>query len=263
MNGDDLTIIVPLWKRTTNMARLVESIDATVPEAEIIWVVSADDDAARVGAFGWSTPPGAEWERSRVLIVDTPGGCSGDYARKINAGYRASTRPVLFTGADDIVFTDGWYDAARDLLDLPQEATQVLAKGATLTGPFNMLSSHVGVVGTNDGCNGRTFNPADPFFPHSTHSLVARWYADQGASWDGPNVIYHEGYEHEYCDDELVQTAIMRGSYAHALDSHVTHLHPNAGAAPDDETYQRGRSRTRMSHVKYRHRQRLWGGQRR
>ena len=122
-----------------------------------------------------------------------------------------------------------------------------------------MLVSHIGVVGTNDKCNARTYDPQTPGYPHATHSLVARWYADQGASWDGPNIIYHEGYEHEYCDDELVQTALVRGSYAHALDSVVAHMHPNIGAAPDDETYQRGRSRTRMSRVLYRHRARLWG----
>lgn len=252
-NGADLTVLVPLWRRTINITRVYDSAVAATPDVQVLFVASELDypvvDALLDGRYEHVSMPG-------------PGGGPGDYARKINHGYRASDRPCLFTGADDIVFDLGWYDAARALLDVPEPAVQVLGGGATITGPFNMLTSHVGVVGTNDQCNARTFVPDLPEYPHSTHSLIGRWYADQGASWDGPNVIYHEGYEHEYCDDELVATARLRGSYAHALDSIVRHLHPNTALAPDDETYQRGRSRTRYSRRTFLARQRLWGGQR-
>ena len=252
-SGHDLVVVVPLWRRAVHIERVYESALAATPLARLLFVVSLQDRAVRdaLDAAGYEH-----------LVVDGAGGGTGDYAKKINAGYRESAEPVIFTGADDIVFTAGWYDSARPLLDLPERATQMLDSGATITGAFNMLSSHVGVVGTNDECNPRTFNTESPSYPHSTHSLVARWYADQGASWDGPNIIYHEGYEHDYCDDELVQTARLRGSYAHALDAHVPHLHLNSGLAPDDETYQRGRSRVRMSRRKFMARQHLWGGTR-
>ena len=32
----------------------------------------------------------------------------GDYAAKINEGYRRSTEPLIFLGAIDIRFTPGW-----------------------------------------------------------------------------------------------------------------------------------------------------------
>jgi hypothetical protein len=187
--GDDLAIVVPLWRRTENLDRLLESVWATVPDAEVVCVVSPDD--APVLAWcnephdsirGWVHPILAQW----------PGGSPGDYSRKINTGYRASfLRPFIFTGADDIEFQPGWYEAARAEVD-PRRWDD---------GPS------IGVVGTVDDCNPRTFDGS-----HSTHSLVARWYADLGGCVDQAGVIYHEGYAHEYCDDELVQTAKYRDS---------------------------------------------------
>lgn len=252
MYGDDLTIIVPLWRRTANLSRLQASIRRTVVEAETIYVVSADDAAcARL-----TTADNPEWDgdgtgEERVLTVDWPGGSRGDYARKINAGYRASTRPFIFTAADDIEFTTGWYEAARALI----------TEGETLVddeGTEFYWQSGIGVVGTNDDANRRTFVPEESGYPSSTHSLVARWYADSGGCVDQDHVIYHEGYWHEYCDDELVQTAIARGVYAHALDAVVRHLHPIAGRADDDETYRHGRSGTAESRALFRVRRRMW-----
>lgn len=267
-DGSDLTIVVPLWKRTSNLARLLASVDATVPAADVLLVVSADDDLDGMGGFisgVHELDPGGviymttPWGDARVLPVDWPGGMPGDYCRKINAGYLASDRPVIFTGADDIVFTDGWYAAARPLLDIAEESMQVLSGGATLEGPFNLMRENVvGVVGTNDACNPRTFNPLDAGYPHSTHSLVARWYADLGGTLDASNLIYHPGYPHEYCDDELCQVAQHRSMYAHAQDAVVEHHHPMASRAGDDATYQRGRARSREARALFMQRRRRW-----
>ena len=49
-----------------------------------------------------------------------------------------------------------------------------------------------------------------------------------------------EAYAHWYCDDEIIFTGIERGAYAYAEDSHVKHLHPMVGLAPDDATYRKG-----------------------
>ena len=35
----------------------------------------------------------------------------GDYARKINIGYSITKEPVLFMGATDLVFHEGWLEA--------------------------------------------------------------------------------------------------------------------------------------------------------
>jgi glycosyltransferase involved in cell wall biosynthesis len=218
---DDVAVLVPVWKRTQHLARVHDSALSTCSTASVVFVASTDDepmlDALRDLGYDYRT-------------LDLPGGCPGDYARKINVGYRLTSAPHLFTGADDLVFREGWYEAAS----------------AHLHGP-------IGVVGTNDLCNPRVIEGI-----HSTHSLVARWYADAGACVDADHVIYAECYHHEYCDDEMINTAKMRGAYAHAHDSIVEHVHMLRDDALDDEVYQHGRRWSRLSRRTYMRRRRLW-----
>jgi hypothetical protein len=74
---------------------------------------------------------------------------------------------------------------------------------------------------------------------HATHSLVHADYRECG-TLDEPWKLLHEGYWHNFVDDELVGTAMLRGTFAMAGDAHVEHLHPNWRKAADDETYRRG-----------------------
>jgi hypothetical protein len=224
LSGEDLSVIIPLWLRTKHVERVSESARAATPLANVVFVVSADDERAL-----------AATERRDRVIVPWSGGGLGDYARKINAGYEATTEPYLFTGADDLHFHPGWYDAARRWIS-----------------PAKSLGS-IGVVGTVDDCNGRTMNG-----DHSTHSLVARWYADCCAVIDRPGAIYAECYAHEYCDDELVGYAKSQGAYAHAFDAHVEHLHWLVAKSPDDEVYRRGRGFSRASRRTFIERRRRW-----
>jgi hypothetical protein len=228
--GADLTILVPLWHRTTNIERVAASALGATRDAEVLFIASAADPELPTLLARVARALLASDGRVNLLTVPGPGGGRGDYATKINAGYRATARPIMFTGADDIVFRMDWYDEARPLLEQP-----------------------IGVVGTVDLTNGRTARAE-----HSTHSLVARWYADTGACVDEDHVVYHAGYFHEYCDDELVRTAMSRGAYAHS-SAIVEHLHPWGKKAPDDFTYQRGRSRSTDSRRLYRARRQLWG----
>lgn len=162
------------------------------------------------------------------LIV--PGPNPGDYARKINAGYRATTEPLMFLGADDLRFHPGWFDAA-----------------AAELGPG------VGVVGTNDLGSERVMAAQ-----HSTHSLVTRDYVDRFGTIDEPGRVLCEEYPHEFVDDELVATAKHRGAWAFAADSHVEHLHPNWGKAPMDKLYAQQRRRMRAGRQIFERRSRLW-----
>jgi hypothetical protein len=230
--GTDLTIVVPIYRRTRNLPRMMESAWRTTPDAEVMLVVCENDLEARLWIDGRLWRDACDFPVDvRVLTVPWPAGSPGDYAKKINAGYAHSDRPLLFTGADDIVFQPGWYEAALGV----------------------MQGGAIGVVGTVDDLNGRTIDGT-----HSTHSLIARWYADQGGTIDQDHVIYHEGYVHEYCDDELVQTAMTRSAYAHAFGAHVTHIHMLGDPALDDEVYRHGRSATPRSRRLYRLRRRLW-----
>jgi hypothetical protein len=148
---------------------------------------------------------------------------------KINAGVRATRAPLLMFGADDLAFHPGWLPAAQRL-----------------------MSPTVGVVGTQDLCNPRVIRGE-----HATHCLVARWYTRLG-SIDNPRQVLHEGYVHEFVDDEFVATARHRGAFAFAHDSIVEHLHPDAGKAPMDDLYAARRPRMRAGRDVFRHRQHLW-----
>jgi hypothetical protein len=93
---------------------------------------------------------------------------------------------------------------------------------------------------------------------HSTHSLVTREYVDKFGTIDEPGVVLHEGYHHEFVDDEFVQTAMFRGMWAFAEDSHVEHLHPNWNKAPSDRLYRMQRRRMRLGKRVYAERKHLW-----
>lgn len=154
---------------------------------------------------------------------------AGNYAHKINMGVRVTDEALIFLAADDLNFHHGWLEAAK-------------AK----------LGPGIGVVGTNDLCNRRTINGT-----HSTHSLVTREYVGRGTI-DDPGKLLHEGYRHEYVDDEFVATAKKRRAWAHARDSIIEHLHPDAGKAPMDALYRGRPARMRQGYRLFRRRRRLW-----
>jgi hypothetical protein len=220
-----LVILVPILSRAHRVAPLVANIEATTPDARILFCCTPGDDEVIREV--------ERWVGTYLLVPRSPDG-RHDYPRKINAGYRATTEPWIFTGADDIVFDPGWLDAARVI----------------------SAQDDYGVIGTNDGGNPRVLAGV-----HSTHSLVARWYADGGCSPDRSFQIYHEGYWHEGCDDELVAVARARGAYAHAHEALVTHLHPDWGTMPTDGLYERDRgARMRAGRRLFAARRKLWGG---
>lgn len=155
----------------------------------------------------------------------------GDYARKVNLGYQRSTEPYIFTGADDLNFHPGWDTAS-----------------------LSKMVDGIGVVGTNDLGNPKVLKGE-----HSTHSLVARWYADQHGTIDRSGLIYHPGYPHEFVDDEFCETARYRNMWAFAEDSIVEHLHPHWGKGSSDALYAQAPRRLSQGRRIYRSRQHLWG----
>lgn len=154
---------------------------------------------------------------------------AGNYARKINEGVRRTTEPLLFLGADDLAFHPRWLEHAK-----------------------RRIKGSVHVVGTNDLCNRRVMRGE-----HSTHSLVTRAYTHHGTI-DDPSRLLHEGYPHEYVDDEFVGTARRRNAFASAADSIVEHLHPQVGKAPMDDLYAAQVQRMRRGKRLYMERRPLW-----
>lgn len=213
----DCVVVVPMLGRPHRVTPLVQSIRDT-SDARILFAVSPDDrDVHRA----------VDAEACELIVIDGPH--PGDYARKINTGYRYTTEPYLFCGADDLLFHRGWFEAAVAL-----------------------MSDTVGVVGTND-----LGSPRVMAGDHATHSLIARWYCDLGTI-DQPATVMHEGYPHEFVDDELVETAKHRGAWAFAHDSYVEHLHPGWGKAPPDRMYLQQRRRMAKGRPIYERRRHLW-----
>lgn len=136
------------------------------------------------------------------------------FAEKVNAAYSCGSSEWLLLVGDDVRFTPGWLDACLAAAD---------------------GTGHV--IGTNEPTSRRVRSGL-----HSCHPMIRRSYVDTvGASWDGPGVVCHEGYGHQFVDDEIVLAAKQRGVWRFAADAVLEHLHPVHGFGEDDDTYRRGR----------------------
>jgi hypothetical protein len=217
----DLVVLVPMLGRPHTVGPLLASLAATVPGVRVVFLTSPGDVEVceAVDAAG----------RERIEVPRLP---VGDYARKTNVGYRETTEPLIFTGACDLRFHHGWYQAA-----------------------CSRLTPGIGVVGTND-----LGNPLVISGRHATHFLVTRAYADGHGTIDGPGAVMAEVYPHEFVDNELIGTARYRGAYAMALDSLVEHLHPHWGKAPTDAVYDAQPQRMRAGRPIYDARRPRWRG---
>lgn len=214
----NVAVLVPVLRRPHRVRPLLASLGRATPRGRwTAYFICDPDDDEEMAAVAAERP-------RRPMCV-----CRGNYAQKINHAARLTQEPLIFLGADDLHFHPGWLQAAAAL-----------------------LSDTIGVVGTNDLANRRVIDGE-----HSTHSLVARWYANLGTI-DEPGKLLHEGYPHEFVDDEFVATAKHRGAYAHAHDSLVEHLHPMVGKAPMDDLYAAQHQRMRVGRRIYRRRRSMW-----
>ncbi len=212
-----VAVLVPMLGRPQTVGPLRESLAASTDQAHLVWIVTDTDTAVRDAVAG-----------DTAVVV--PQHKRGDYARKMNAGYRATTEPWLFLGACDIRFHPGWWEAC-------------------------MAKAKAGykVIGTNDLGNRGT---ADGRL--STHTLVQRTYVDRHGTIDKPGQLLHEGYWHEFVDNELIATAKHRGVYGHARQAHVEHLHWLWGKRDRDDLDADYEQRMAQGERLWMKRRRLW-----
>lgn len=218
-----IDILIPVLNRPHRAVPLAENIhEATVNEHRIYFLCSADDDDQIVES------------RKAGLVIHTKRAAGpGDYAMKINLGYRETKFPWIFLGADDLCFCPGW--------DVHALATAE-ATGAS-------------VIGTDD-----LGNPTVQRGDHATHLLVRRSYVDErGASWDGPGVVYHEGYDHQFVDSEVVHLAKKRGVWAFSRSSKVEHMHTFWGKSERDATYDKALAKSHEDNRLWAQRRRQYG----
>lgn len=227
MTDADTVVLVPMLGRAHRVAPVAASIRATTRGARILFLCTPGDTAVLDAICDLAAPNPDAPDLALRLVPKLP---FGDYARKINAGYRHTTEPLIFTGACDLEFWPGWLDAARTALD-----------------------PGIGVVGTNDLGNPRVLAGT-----HATHFLITRAYIDRFGTIDIPGQVMHEGYPHEFVDDELVGTALMRGAFRYCPASVVEHLHPDWNKAPMDALYAQQATRMRLGRRIYASRRRRW-----
>lgn len=219
----DLSILIPVLRRPQNIHPLVESImGSTGIPFNLLFIVSPGDHQEI-----------AELDNQKLayLIMGNTYENKGDYARKLNQGFRVVESDWYFLGADDLKFHPGWFDSAMETYNKTQAC----------------------VIGTND-----MGNPTVMQGQHSTHSLVLREYVLECGTIDQPGRVLHEEYPHEFVDLEFVETAKWRGAWAFSQSSVVEHLHPNWGKSPMDELYAKQEERMKLGKIIYERRKHLW-----
>jgi hypothetical protein len=92
----------------------------------------------------------------------------------------------------------------------------------------------------------------------STHSLVHVGYTCGTIDNPDPGLLLHEGYDHNFVDNEFVGTARYRDVYAHAVHARVEHLHPVWGKAEPDATYEKGQRAFAADRDLHRQRETMW-----
>ena len=215
-------MLVPVLGRPANVARLLRSLRSasSVPHS-VLFIVSPRDRAEQAAVKQAGVP---------YHQVSWPPG-RGDWARKLERGRELTSEPLLLLAADDLHFHPGWDTALlRD-----------------------WRRYDVGVLGTND-----LGNPLVKRGMHSTHPCVVREYADCHGTIDNKELMLHPGYDHQWADNELVETAMSRGCWRFCWDSVVEHLHPAWGKAMRDQTYDKANREQKADRRMFLVRRRLW-----
>lgn len=199
-----IDVLIPVLDRPHRVEPLLESLRASTSVPYRVLFLCSEHDEREVEAVRGA---GEEY-----LLFDLPP-AKGQYAKKINAGYRKTEHPWLLLAADDVRFHMGWAEIA------------LAAAGERFH-----------VIGINDKMNAFVRQGY-----LATHSLVRRSYvAEVGCSLDGPGVIYHEGYSHNFVDCELSVLARYRGVFKFVRAAVIEHQHPLHTRAPLDATYKAG-----------------------
>jgi hypothetical protein len=217
------------------MRRTVPVVDVLVPVVHRPWAAApfmasvAGDPRVRVTAIV-QEPDSESLEAWALAGAEQLLQSGTTFAQKVNAGFRTTDAPWMLLAGDDVRFTPGWLDAC-----------------------LRAAESGAQVIGTNE-MDGKRVRLG----LHSCHPMISRVYVEsQGASWDGPGVVCHEGYRHQYVDDEIVLVAKQRHVWAFAEDAVLEHLHPVYGKGPQDAIYRLGASAASADRALFMERRRL------
>lgn len=218
-----VAVLIPTLGRPHRVQPLLDNLNTSTAGDFTAYFIVERDDTQTIAAV---RKAGAG-----LIFNDGP----PSYAVCINTAYRQTNEPYLFLGADDIVFVDGWLEAAVAAMADPQ----------------------IGVVGTAD--------PRHPLPDHSSHSLVRRHYIEaQSGCMDLRDTVLYP-YKHGFTDHELVGVTKSRHAYRYCEAAHVEHHHPGwdslgrvRGGTTLDTTYQKGNRHHRRDTLTFIARSRMW-----
>lgn len=199
-----IDIFIPVLGRPQNAKPVVASIASTIAiyDFSVTFIVTAGDEAQYEACLETG---------ARVVVVE---GGRSEYPRKMNHAFQRTNRKYVLLAADDLEFQPSW---DYELMLMAQE-------------------TKLGVVGSND-----CFNPSVMRGEYSTHPLILRSYVmERGASNDGPGVLCHEGYDHNFTDVEICKLAQRRKEWAFAQKARICHQHPSFTGEERDKTYDKG-----------------------
>ena len=222
-----ISILVPVLGRPARAQPLVDSIrSSSAAEHEIVFLCSpADGEQYHACHMTGEHTMLCAWKAGR-----------GDYAKKINRGFRETSNEFILMAADDLRFHPGWDTALLRVAE---------ATGAAVTGSDDLGNPQV--------------SRKQAF---STHPLIRRSYIEkEGGTGEGkPGVVLHEGYDHNFVDRELWDVAASRGKTAFAFAAKIEHLHPHWRKGAMDPVYEKGLKHFHDDQRLYWSRHELWGG---
>lgn len=124
------------------------------------------------------------------------------FVTRIQYMYENTEAEWIFTGADDIKFSDNWFDNAVE--EAPAWANVI---------SFDDMN--------NPGLEGTNF-------------LISREHIQKNSCvFDEPNHIFHSEYKHNFCDNELILTSKMQDVF-YKSSIKIQHFHHTTGGRPRD-----------------------------
>lgn len=217
----DIAILVPVLHRPQNIGPLLRSLQTSVLPYRLLFLCSPHDREQQQALKA------AAQEYSVVPWDPGP----ADWAKKLEHGRGLTSEPLMLLAADDLRFHQGWDVELRNA----------------------WRDFDVGVLGTQDLGNRLVIQGQ-----HSTHPCVVRDYADCHGTIDDPKLMLHQGYDHQYCDNELCETAMSRGCWKFLHACVIEHLHPSWGKGTGDSTYLKGNRHWQRDLKLFKRRKRLW-----
>lgn len=205
-----IDILVPVLGRGHQAQPLVDNIaQASSYEHRVLFICSPFDEA---------TTDACRATGCDVLVTSWKPG-RADFARKINLAWEQTDAEWVFQAATDLRFHPRWDAHAVGM----------------------HTKTRCRVVGTND-----LGNPLVQRGRHSTHTLIRRDYiTDFGSgTLDNSGLVFSLAYDHQWTDNDFVETARMRREFVFAKRSIVEHMHPHWGKGDDDATYKKAMRQT-------------------